>query len=580
MSTLEEHERTDRPHPVADLLAWQERWDRELGRIQRKLDPFGIGRLFAKVAESWAAHPDRLGSALSAFAADVQLMQTNAWHALFGIKPLKVRAVEEDARFADPAWMQPPFSLIKEFYLLYTHWLQDALFETPGMDPGERRRATFWARQWLNAFAPSNYFLTNPVALAKFGQSGGQSVAAGLSNLLEDLRVGDVQMVDRSAFQVGKNLATTPGEVIFRNRLIELIRYTPRTDKVHAVPLLLVPPWINKFYILDLDAKKSLVRFLLERGFAVIMLSWKNPGADMAETTFDDYMTEGIAAAIDAAAKASGANEVHAVGYCLGGTALAALMAWYGHQGDSPVKNWTLLATLTDFSRPGPIEVFIDETTLGTLEEMMAGQGYLDGREMARSFRLLRPNSLIWQYVVHGYLYGEKPPPFDVLYWNVDATRLPRAMHSYYLREFYVNNRLIEKDALHLAGRPIDLARIRAPLYVVGCEEDHIAPWKATFGIAGRISAPVRYTLSSSGHILGIVNPPVVPPKRSYWTGMAAGESPEEWLKAQTEVKGSWWEDWAAWLAGRCGPLVQPKPLEASGLTRLGDAPGSYVLET
>jgi polyhydroxyalkanoate synthase len=352
---------------------------------------------------------------------------------------------------------------------------------------------------------------------------------------------------------------------------------------VHAVPLVLIPPWINKYYILDLNEKKSLLGYLVNAGFTVFVVSWKNPTSAQADTTFDDYLMKGIRQAIEVARAICGVPQVHASGYCIGGTGLSALMAWLNREhADAsavPVAHWTLLATLVDFARPGAIEVFIDEKTIETIEKMMAQQGYLDGREMGRAFRLLRSNSLIWQYFVHSYLYGEAPPPFDVLYWNTDVTRMPRAMHSYYLRRFYLDNDLIRKDALTMAGHPIDLGRIRQPLYAVGCEEDHIAPWKATFHIAKLIGAPVRYTLSSSGHILGIINPPVKPPKRSYWSGETDDHPAEEWLKYQRKIDGSWWENWTGWLNPRCGPKVAARPPGNAEYPALSDAPGIYVHE-
>ncbi|MBI4204421.1 MAG: alpha/beta hydrolase, partial [Betaproteobacteria bacterium] len=400
-------------------------------RLNRALDPFGIGASFTRVTEGWLAHPAALAEVLAGLVRELQAMQLNAWQAAVGLQPPPyVRAGADDERFADPAWSeQPAFSLLKQFYLLYTHWSQEALFETPGVPANDRRRATFWARQWLNALAPTNYLFTNPVAIRKFWESGGKSLADGLKLWLEDLRAGDVQMVDRSAFKVGKNLATTPGSVVYRNELMELIQYAPATARVHATPLVLIPPWINKYYILDLNEKKSLLRYLVDQGFTVFVVSWKNPTALESETRFDDYLTKGAGKAIDVARAICRAPHAHAIGYCIGGTALAALMAWFNREYDPskvPVAHWSLLATLADFARPGAIEVFINRETIETLEEMMAQQGYLDGREMGRSFRMLRSNSLIWHYFVHNYLYGETPPPFDVLYWNTDVTRMPR----------------------------------------------------------------------------------------------------------------------------------------------------------
>lgn len=573
--------------PSAELQSGAiQHWLAQLEQLNRTVDPLGIGGSFRKVAEGWAANPDRLASTLSELARDLQSLQLNAWQAASGLgpKPMVVPKAD-DERFADPVWTESlPFSLLKQYYLLYTHWLEEALFETPDAPAREKRHAAFWARQWLNAVAPSNYLYTNPVALKKFWESGGESLTRGLKLWLDDLRSGEVQMADRSAFQVGKNLATTPGSVVYRNELMELIQYAPATPEVHALPIVIFPPWINKYYILDLTEKKSLVRYLVGKGFTVFVVSWRNPTAAMADTTFDDYLMKGMREAVDVARETCGTRHVHAAGYCIGGTALAALMAWYNAEfpvvEEVPVAHWTLLTTLTDFSRPGGIEVFLNEETINSLEAMMAQQGYLDGRDMARAFRLLRSNSLIWHYFVHNYLYGETPPAFDVLYWNTDVTRMPRAMHGYYLREFYLHNRLIQKNGLKLAGHGIDLGLIRQPLYAVGCEEDHIAPWKATFKIAGRISAPLHYTLSSSGHILGIINPPVTPPKRSYWTGPWDGQAgADDWKRAQTEIPGTWWAHWSDRLAAACGATVPAREPGAVRHKALCPAPGLYVHE-
>ena len=369
--------------------------------------------------------------------------------------------------------------------------------------------------------------------------------------------------------------------MVFRNRLLELIQYAPATERVRSVPIVIIAPWINKYYILDLNRKKSLVRYLVDQGYTVYITSWKNPTTEMRDTTLDDYMLEGILPAVDAVRAICGVPQVHVVGYCIGGTMLSALMAWLA-RGDSasPIAHWTLFTALVDFTDPGDIDVFIDEDSIRYIERMMAQNGYLDGQELALSFRMLRSNSLIWHYFVHNYLYGEEPPPFDVLYWNTDCTRLPEAMHSFYLRELYLHNKLAQPDALSLGGRPIDLGRIRQPLYAVGTEQDHIAPWKETFKICSLVGGPVRFTLATSGHIMGIVNPPVDPPKRRYWVGDASGASDAEaWRESQTKVPGSWWEDWDAWLAAQCGPFTAPPPLGTEVYPALEDAPGSYVLD-
>jgi len=490
----------------------------------------------------------------------------------------------DDTRFADPVWSREAhWSLLKQWYLFTTRHVQDALFATPWLSPRERRRAAFWWRKWLNTVAPTNCFWTNPVAMRKAVETNGESLRRGFEIFLDDLRAGDVRMTLPEDFRVGGNLATTPGAVVFRNRLMELIHYTPTVGEVHATPILIVPPWINKFYVLDLTARRSMVQFLLGQGFDVYIVSWKNPTPDMAEASFDDYLVQGVDEAVRVARALSRADKVHCVGYCIGGTLLAVYLAWLNRRHapeDVPVSSWTLLATLTDFQSPGDIEVFIDEGGVRWLTDLMHRRGYLDGREMATTFRLLRSNSLLWHYVVHGWLYGEKPPPWDVLFWNMDTTRMAYRMHAFTLREFYLRNSLVKRDALTVAGEPIDLPRIHQPLYDVSAEDDHIAPWRQTFKITGYVTSPKRFVLSSSGHILGIVNPPVTPPKRSYRIGPAhRGQSADHWYAQAEQRAGSWWEDWRAWLGERCGPRGAPPPVTTAAFPRLADAPGTYVLE-
>jgi polyhydroxyalkanoate synthase len=421
------------------------------------------------------------------------------------------------------------------------------------------------------------------VAMRKAVESHGESLLRGVQNFLADLQAGDIRMTRPDDFAVGQNLATTPGKVVLRNRLLELIHYAPTANAVHRVPLLIVTPWINKFYILDLTPKKSLVKFLLDQGFDVFITSWKNPDAAMADVGFDDYLTEGIDAAIAAVRGISKADAVNAVGYCIGGTALAIYLAWANRKfapSQVPVASATFFTTLIDFHKPGDIEVFIDEGSYRYLVAKMETRGYLDGKEMAAAFRLLRSNSLIWHYVVHGYLYGETPPPFDVLYWNMDTTRMPAKMHAWYLRHLYLDNQLIKRDALEIAGQPLDLTRIVQPVYAVAAADDHIAPWRQAYRINNYVSGPKRFVLSSSGHILGIVNPPVDPPKREYRVGAAERhDNPDVWYECAEPHPGSWWEDWVAWLRPRSGPLVKPGPVSSRAYPALADAPGEYVLE-
>lgn len=553
--------------------------------FESHLDPVGIATPLIHAQLAWLMHPQELAEATSDLATKLWELQQHSWRRSLGMSSPDVEKPHpDDTRFADPVWTDSAtWDIWKEWYLTLTHHIQDMLYDTPGLSSKDRRRAAFWWRKWLNAVAPTNFLATNPVALRIASETHGESLVRGLNNLMEDLRAGTIRMSSTEDFQVGKNLATTPGKVIFRNRIMELIHYTPTAAKVHSVPLVIVVPWINKFYILDLNAKKSMIKFLLEQGQDVYIISWKNPREDLRDLTFGDYLVEGIDQAFKAAAEISGSKQVNAVGYCIGGAALASYLAWANkHYGKEkiPVASATFFTTLVDYHKPGDIEVFLEPNTINWLCKAMEEKGYLDGSQMASAFRLLRSNSLIWHYVEHGYLYGEKPSPFDVLYWNMDTTRMPAAMHSWYLREFYLENNLIKKNALNVAGEDIDLEEVSQPIYAVSAEDDHIAPWRQTFRINNFVSGDKRFVLSSSGHILGIVNPVVTPPKRDYWVASAERhQTAEDWREHAEHRVGSWWEDWMQWLAPKSGPLgAQPK-VETSKYPALCDAPGTYVIE-
>ncbi|MBI3044209.1 MAG: alpha/beta fold hydrolase [Betaproteobacteria bacterium] len=539
----------------------------------------------AHAHSAWWLHPVELAELWTRYAGDFAALQLHTAARLAGHGgPDAVQPQADDQRFSDPVWTREnPWDLLKQWYLFLTRHVQDALFQTPGLSPRERRRAAFWWRQWLNAAAPTNFLLANPVAMRKAAETRGESLRCGYELFMEDLRAGTVRMTDPEDFHVGRNLATTPGAVIFRNRLLELVHYAPTAPRVRPTPVVIVTPWINKFYVLDLEPKKSMVRFLLDQGFDVYITSWKNPGPEQAETSFDDYLARGVDEAVRVARAVSGAAKAHAVGYCIGGTLLATYMAWLNRRHpreDVPVAHWTLFATLVDFQSPGDIEVFLDEGSVRWLADVMRARGSLDGGEMAATFRLLRANPLIWHYVVHGWLYGERPAPHDVLYWNMDTTRMPYRMHEFYLREMYLRNALVKPNALMLAGEPIDLARIHQPLYQVATEDDHIAPWRQTFRINGYVTGHKRFVLSSSGHILGIVNPPVKPARRRYRVGPAhRGQAADAGQATAEAHEGSWWEDWSAWLAAQCGEPGPPPALVTEAFPKLADAPGTYVLE-
>ncbi len=549
-------------------------------------DPFGIGGTFIRLGQAWLLHPLEWTRAQQELAAITWTLNYNAASYLMGGAPAPLAvAAEGDERFSDAVWRQnPAYCMMMQNYLAYTRALERTIYDTHGASKADGRRAAFWIRQYFNAMAPSNFFFSNPEAIHKAWHSGGASVRRGIENFLEDLEAGDLKMVDSTPFKLGKNVANTPGAVVFCNELIEVIQYHPLREQVHAIPIVIVPPWINKYYILDLTEKQSMVRHLLAEGFNVFIISWKNPGAEMADSSYEAHVLDGALAAIEAARAICNAPQVHAVGYCIGGTALATLMAWlnrkYRNQAQIPVAHWTLLATLTDFSRPGEVASFINEESVATLDALMARQGYLDGNQIGWSFRMLRPNSQIWRYVVHKFLYGETPPALAVLAWNEDSIRQPRATHSFLLHELYLENKLAQKDAIVLRGYPIDLARVRQPLYAVGASVDHITPWRSTFATAALVRGPVRYALSTSGHILGIVNPPDARSQSEYWAGDASGATnAKAWRAEQARLAGSWWSDWGVWLHRHCGPMQASAAEGSVDYPRLCDAPGTYVRE-
>jgi polyhydroxyalkanoate synthase len=553
--------------------------------VEANIDPLGMAIPLLHAQLAWLSHPQELAEAASEFSTRMLALQWHSWQRMLGMPSRDVESPNpDDNRFADKVWTESAsWDVTKEWYLTLTRHIQDMLYRTPGLSSRERRRAAFWWRKWLNGMAPTNFLLTNPVAMKKAIETNGDSLLRGARNFIADLQAGTIRLTRPDDFKVGGNLATTPGKVVLRNRLLELIHYAPTTPQTYRVPIVIVTPWINKFYILDLTPKKSLVKYLLDQGFDVYITSWKNPDASMAGVGFEDYLSEGIGAAIEAACSIAQSRKVHAVGYCIGGAALAAYLAWANRalpRQEVAVASATFLTTLVDYHRPGDIEVFLDEGSYRYLVRNMAQKGYLDGKEMAAAFRLLRSNSLIWHYVVHGYLYGEEPPPFDVLFWNMDTTRMPARMHAWYLRNFYLDNKLIKKDALTLAGQPIDLACIVQPTYAVAAADDHIAPWKQAFRLNNALSGPKRQVLSSSGHILGIVNPVVSPPKREYWVADAERhDSAEEWQERAEHRAGSWWEDWMDWLKPQSGELGKTPALADAHHPALADAPGTYVLE-
>jgi polyhydroxyalkanoate synthase len=422
--------------------------------------------------------------------------------------------------------------------------------------------------------------LTNPEALREFVHSGGQSLMNGLRNLLEDLERGNgrlnIRMTDMEAFDLGRDIAATPGKVIFQNEMMQLLQYQPTTTQVRRRPLLIFPPWINKFYILDLRAKNSFIKWAVDQGHTVFVISWVNPNQEYATKSFDDYLREGSLAALSAIEQATGEREVNAVGYCLGGTLLSSTLGYLAAVNDECIQSASLFTTLLDFSQPGDLEVFIDEEQLDALERRMERQGFLDGSEMSTTFSMLRANDLIWSFFINNYLLGKDPFPFDLLFWNSDSTRMPAEMHSFYLRNMYQNNLLKESGGIVLNGEAIDLARVKVPVYFVSTIEDHIALWKSCYAGTQLFGGPVRFVLGASGHIAGVINPPSAN-KYGYWTNSKLPASPDEWFEGAKHHEGSWWTDWFKWVKRYAGAEVEVRVPGEGKLKPIEDAPGSYV---
>ncbi|MBM3518024.1 MAG: class I poly(R)-hydroxyalkanoic acid synthase, partial [Alphaproteobacteria bacterium] len=485
-----------------------------------------------------------------------------------------------DRRFRDPAWAENPmFDFIKQFYLLTARWL-DATVADVSVDPRTAATVRFYTHQLIDALAPTNFVLTNPEVLRATHEQRGRNLWDGLRELESDIRAGGgrpaLRHVDPGAFTLGETIATTPGKVVHRSALFELIQYAPTTATVFRRPLLIVPPCINKYYVLDLRPENSFVRWAVAQGYTVFIVSWINPDERHAEVSFSDYVVQGPIEAIRAVRKATGAKRVNAVGYCIGGTLLAAALAYLAARGEDRVASATFFAAQVDFTNPGDLALFVDNQQPASLEAEMRKRGYLPGRHMAEVFNLLRANDLIWPFVINGYLLGREPKPFDMLFWNADSTRLPARMHSEYLRQLYIENRMVHPGGLRVRGIPIDLRRVGVPTYVLGMREDHIAPWTSAYVATQHFSGRNRFVLAASGHIAGVLNPPAAA-KYGYWTGRTTPADPHAWLAGAREHGGSWWTDWERWLRRRSGAQVAARVPGEGALPAIEDAPGSYA---
>ena len=545
-------------------------------------DPMNVGQAFIELTQRMMSNPAQFMQAQVALWQDyMQLWQATTQRMLGQEVTPVVTPSREDRRFRDDAWDENIlFDYIKQSYLLTARWMQSTVNQVEGLDDKTAKKVDFYTRQFADAIAPSNFVMTNPEVLRTTVESGGENLVKGLENLLDDLERGDGQLrirqTDESAFELGKNVAVTPGKVVFQTDLMQLIQYEPTTEKVDKRPLLIIPPWINKYYILDLQPKNSFIKWCVYQGLTVFVISWVNPDSKLAQKSFEDYMHEGPLAALDAIERATGAKDANVIGYCLGGTLLSATLAWMAAKKDKRFKSATFFTALTDFSEPGELGVFIDEEQLASLEDRMSEDGYLDGGAMATTFNMLRANDLIWSFVINNYLLGKDPFPFDLLYWNSDSTRMPAVMHSFYLREMYQNNRLVEPGGITLAGEPIDLRKVDVPTFMLSTREDHIAPWKSTYAATQLFKGDVTFCLSGSGHIAGVVNPPTVE-KYGYCTNPANPETPEAWLEGATEHPGSWWPEWRRWLKKYAGGSVNARKPGDGELKVIEAAPGSYA---
>jgi polyhydroxyalkanoate synthase subunit PhaC len=547
-----------------------------------QMDPLGLSQAYLDFTASLMKNPEKLIEA-----------QVEAWNAYSNIwlnaansmlgKPAEttISPEKDDRRFKHESWESNPFfDFIKQSYLVTANSIQSVVADAKGLDESDANKLRFYTKQFVDSMSPTNFAMTNPQVLEATLESRGENLVKGLQNFCDDFDSENgklrIKMSDINAFELGKNVATTPGKIVFQNEMLQLIQYSPMTDEVHKKPLLIIPPWINKYYILDLQEKNSLIKWQLEQGYTVFVISWVNPDETLRDKDFEDYVMSGALAAIDAIEQATGEKSLNVIGYCIGGTLLAATLAYMAATNDKRITSATFFVTLLDFSEPGDLGVFIDEQQIQSLEEGMKENGYLDGAQMAQTFNMLRSNDLIWSFYVNNYLMGKDPFPFDLLYWNADSTRMPEKMHSTYLRTMYLENRFKEPGGIIINDIPIDLRDIKTPSYFISTQEDHIAPWKSTYLGAQLFSGPVRFVLGKSGHIAGIVNPPAAK-KYGYFTGKKVDAGSDEWLEEAKPHEGSWWQDWNRWEKKYVGEKVAARKPGDGKLKVIEDAPGSYV---
>ena len=538
-------------------------------------------RSLGKVAEYWLKDPARTMEAQAAISTKFIDLWGNTLRRMTGehVEPV-VPYDSRDKRFADPQWRESPiFDFIRQAYALSVDWANEMVARDDELDNLSRAKAAFYVRQFASALSPSNFVGTNPELLRTTFKEEGENLVRGLNMLAEDIEAGHgtlrLRQSDSSKFKLGENMALTPGKVVWRNDLIELIQYAPTTEQVYRRPLLIVPPWINKFYILDLNPEKSFIKWCVDHGLTVFVVSWVNPDGRHRDKGFDAYMREGIFESLKAIETITGERQVSTIGYCVGGTLMAVALAYMAAIGDDRIASTTFFTTQVDFTDPGELKVFTDANTIRNVETDMASTGYLDGSRMANAFNMLRPTDLIWSYVVNNYIKGQTPMAFDLLTWNSDSTRMTQANHSFYLRECYLKNSLA-KGQMVVDGVKLDVSKVKIPIYDLAAREDHIAPAKSAFNGAKLFGGPVRYVMAGSGHIAGVVNPPYKP-KYQFWTNGKPEGAFEDWVNGAKETPGSWWPDWLEWMKANSSEMVPAREPGGGKLPPLGDAPGEYV---
>ncbi len=551
-------------------------------------DEMGVAKAFMDLSARLMANPYKLAQTQMNMMWDYFSLWQGSMMKMMGMPHAQPVAVPQkgDKRFKDEDWEQHfLFDFVKQSYLIAARHIHDTVAGTEGLDEATQNKVNFFTRQYIDALSPSNFALTNPEVFRETVKSHGQNLIKGLNNLLNDVSDDGqlrIRMTDTSAFEMGKNVATTPGKVVYQNELFQLIQYDPATPEQYKKPFLIVPPWINKYYILDLRDKNSMVKWATDQGHTTFIISWINPDENMADIGFEDYMLKGTLEAITQVCEQTGEDSVNLAAYCIGGTLTMSTLAYMAAKKDKRANSATFFTTMLDFSDPGELSVFLDEGTIEGLEKKMEKRGFLEGSEMAGTFNMLRANDLIWSFVVNNYLMGKDPFPFDLLYWNSDSTRMPAAMHSFYLRNMYLGNKLKDPGGITLGGVAIDLTKVKTPCYFISTIEDHIAPWKSTYMGARLPTGKTKFVLGGSGHIAGIVNPPVAN-KYGYWTNDATDgnlpESPDEFLAGATQNAGSWWTHWNDWVTSLPGgsAKVPARNAEDGKLAVIEAAPGSYV---